>query len=694
MEIKLRDGIRTFDDGKTAWDIAGELSQQLKKDAVAARINDKLCELWKPLCDGDTLEILTFGDEDGRRVYRHTASHILAQAVKKLYPDAKLAIGPAIENGFYYDFDVPTAFTNEDLVAIEKEMTRIIKRNERLERSELARPEALEMMRERQEPYKVEMIEDLPEDAILSFYRQGDFVDLCSGPHLPSTGKVKAIKLTHCAGAYWRGDESRKMLQRIYGTAFDTKEALEAYLAQVEEAKKRDHNKLGRELELFTTSELIGQGLPILLPKGARVIQLLQRFVEDEEQKRGYLLTKTPFMAKSDLYKISGHWDHYREGMFVIGDPEKDEEVFALRPMTCPFQFQAYTNRMRSYRDLPLRYNETSTLFRNESSGEMHGLIRLRQFTISEAHLACREDQVETEFRGCLDLAHYIIETLGFSSDVSYRFSKWDPNDRAKYIGDAETWESTQIFMRKILDHMNVSYVEAEGEAAFYGPKLDIQIRNVHGKEDTLITIQVDFQLAERFGMEYVDRDGSRKNPIVIHRTSIGCYERTLALLIEKYAGAFPTWLAPEQVRIMTITERADDHAQEVLSSFLKAGIRQSAIYAMKKLGLKSGRLRKKNCLICWCLVIKNARKALYPSVVEKAAIWGVCHFKISLKCWKRKSVAEAAKRIYFLIHSAGRQSESRVALLELFCLPFLKVHHSGFQAVRANIKQCISAAA
>ncbi|HML45780.1 MAG TPA: threonine--tRNA ligase [Clostridia bacterium] len=587
MDIKLRDGVRSFADGKNALDIAGELSQQLKKDAVAARVNGKLCELWQPLSDGDALEILTFEDEDGKRVYRHTASHILAQAVKKLRPEAKLAIGPAIENGFYYDFDVPSAFSPEDLAEIEKEMARIIKKNDRLERFELPREEALALMRERQGPYKVELIEDLPEDAVISFYRQGDFVDLCAGPHLPSTGKVKAVKLTHCAGAYWRGDEHKKMLQRIYGTAFHSKEALEAYLAQVEEAKKRDHNKLGRELELFTTSDVIGQGLPIMLPKGARVIQLLQRFVEDEEQKRGYLLTKTPFMAKSDLYKISGHWDHYRDGMFVMGDAEKDEEVFALRPMTCPFQFQAYLNRMRSYRDLPLRYNETSTLFRNEASGEMHGLIRLRQFTISEGHLACREDQVETEFRGCLDLAHFVLDTLGLEEDVSYRFSKWDPNNREKYIGDAENWEKTQDFMRKILDHMGLNYVEAEGEAAFYGPKLDIQIRNVHGKEDTLITIQVDFQLAERFEMEYVDRDGSKKHPIVIHRTSIGCYERTLALLIEKYAGAFPTWLAPEQVRVMTITERADDHAQKVESLLREAGVRAECDLRNEKIGYK-----------------------------------------------------------------------------------------------------------
>ncbi len=524
------------------------------------------------------------------RTLRHTASHVLAQAVKKLFPAAKLAIGPAIDTGFYYDFDVDAPFTSQDLQEIEKEMQRIIKRNAKLERFVLPREEAIALMREKNEPYKVELIEDLPEGEELSFYKMEDFVDLCAGPHMPSAGKVKAVKLLQAAGAYWRGSEKNKMLQRIYGTAFDSREALEAYVTQLEEAKRRDHNKLGRELELFTTSDLIGQGLPILLPKGARVVQLLQRFVEDEEEQRGYLLTKSPLMAKSDLFKVSGHWDHYYEGMFVLGDKEMDargEEVLALRPMTCPFQFQAYLNRTRSYRDLPLRYNETSTLFRNESSGEMHGLIRVRQFTISEGHLACRPDQVEAEFRGCVELAQFMLDTLGLREDASYRFSKWDPNNREKYIGDAEVWESTQVFMQEILDSMGIDYTAEDGEAAFYGPKLDIQMRNVHGKEDTLITIQIDFQLAERFGMTYTDSDGQKKHPVILHRTSIGCYERTLALLIEKYAGAFPTWLAPTQVKVLTITERCDDWAREVETLLRASGIRVELDLRNEKIGFK-----------------------------------------------------------------------------------------------------------
>ena len=588
MKITLRGNEREFDKGVTPMDIAGQISQDLKKAALCARINgEKIVELWRPIEEDCSLEILTFEDEAGRRTLRHTASHVLAQAVKALFPKAKLAIGPAIDSGFYYDFDVEEAFSPENLKEIEKEMGRIIKKNDRLERFELPRAEAIALMESRNETYKVELINDLPEDAVISFYKQGDFVDLCAGPHLPSTGKVKAFKLTQVAGAYWRGSEKNKMLQRVYGTAFDTKEALEAYLAQQEEARKRDHNKLGRELEYFTTVDYIGQGLPIMLPKGTRVLQLLQRFVEDEEQRRGYQLTKTPLMAKRDLYKVSGHWDHYRDGMFIMGDPESDGEVFALRPMTCPFQFQVYLNRTRSYRDLPMRLAETSTLFRNESSGEMHGLIRVRQFTISEAHLACTPDQVEDEFKGCLDLARYMLESLGLDSDVSYRFSKWDPNNKEKYIGDPKSWEETQDFMRRILDHIGINYVEAEGEAAFYGPKLDIQIKNVWGKEDTMITIQVDFQLAERFGMEYTDKDGLKKHPIVIHRTSIGCYERTLALLIEKYAGAMPLWLSPTQVKVLTITERADDWADEIAKTLSQAGLRVETDKRNEKIGFK-----------------------------------------------------------------------------------------------------------
>ncbi len=502
---------------------------------------------------------------------RHSASHVLAQAVKRLYPDTKLAIGPAIDTGFYYDFDTEHTFTMEDLAAIEAEMKKIAKENLKIERFELSRAEALELMKD--EPYKVELINELPEGEVISFYKQGDFVDLCAGPHIAYTSKVKAYKLLSATGAYWRGNEKNKMLQRIYGTAYFTKDELAEHLERLEEAKKRDHNRLGRELELFTTSDVIGQGLPILLPKGARVIQQLQRFVEDEEQRRGWLLTKTPLMAKSDLYKISGHWDHYRDGMFVLGDPDSDKEVFALRPMTCPFQYQAYLNRGRSYRDLPMRLAETSTLFRNEASGEMHGLIRVRQFTISEGHLMCTPEQLADEFKGCLELAIYMLKTLGLYEDVSYRFSQWDPDDREKYIGTDEQWAEAQDMMKDILDKLEIPYVIGVGEAAFYGPKLDIQIKNVHGKEDTLITLQIDQMLAEKFGMEYVDKDGTKKNPYIIHRTSIGCYERTLALLIEKYAGAFPLWLAPVQIKLLPIADRHLDYVYEVKKKLEASGI-------------------------------------------------------------------------------------------------------------------------
>ena len=502
---------------------------------------------------------------------RHSASHVMAQAVKRLFPEVKLAIGPAIDTGFYYDFDTPNPFTPEDLEKIEAEMKKIAKENLKIERFELPREEALEHMKD--EPYKVELINDLPEGETISFYKQGEFTDLCAGPHVNYTSKVKAYKLLSATGAYWRGDEKNKMLQRIYATAFLNKEDLEAELTRREEAKKRDHNKLGRELELFTTSDVIGQGLPILLPKGARIIQLLQRFVEDEEQKRGWMLTKTPLMAKSDLYKISGHWDHYQDGMFVMGDEAEDKEVFALRPMTCPFQYQAFLNRGRSYRDLPMRLNETSTLFRNEASGEMHGLIRVRQFTISEGHLMCTPEQLEDEFKNCLELAIYMLKTLGLYEDVSYRFSQWDPEDSEKYIGTPEQWDEAQGMMEKILNHLEIPYKVGIGEAAFYGPKLDIQIKNVFGKEDTLITIQIDQMLAQQFGMEYVDKDGVKKNPYIIHRTSIGCYERTLALLIEKYAGAFPVWLAPVQVKLLPIADRHLDYIYEVKRKLEESGI-------------------------------------------------------------------------------------------------------------------------
>ncbi len=517
---------------------------------------------------------------------RHSASHIMAQAVLRLFPKARTAIGPAIENGFYYDFDVDKPFTAEELEAIEKEMKVIVKERYKIESFDLPRDEACALMKD--QPYKLELIDELPEGEPIHFYKHGEFTDLCAGPHVDHTGRVKAFKLLSATGAYWRGDSNRKMLCRIYGTAFDNKEELQAHLEALEEAKKRDHNRLGRELEYFTTVDYIGQGLPILMPKGARVIQLLQRWVEDEEQKRGYLLTKTPMMAKSDLYKISGHWDHYRDGMFIMGDPDDEEaEVFALRPMTCPFQFQVYLSRTRSYRDLPMRFNETSTLFRNESSGEMHGLIRIRQFTISEGHLACRPDQLDKEFEGCVNLASHMLETVGLDEDVSFRFSKWDPQNREKYIGSAEQWEQVQVRMKSILDHMGIVYTEADGEAAFYGPKLDIQIRNVHGKEDTLITIQIDFQLAERFGMEYTDSEGQKQFPYVIHRTSIGCYERTLALLIEKYAGALPVWLAPTQAVVLPITERQHDYAQTLYQRLVDAGFRVELDDRNEKIGFK-----------------------------------------------------------------------------------------------------------
>ena len=535
--------------------------------------------------------LYTFENPEYRKTYWHTCSHVLAQAMKRLHPEVKLAIGPAIENGFYYDFDTPRPFTPEDLTELEGEMRKICKEKVKLERFELPRAEALALMEEREEPYKVELINDLPEDAVISFYKQGEFTDLCAGPHLDSTGRIKgnAIKLTSATGAYWRGDSNRKMLQRIYGVAFPKKDELDAYLEQQAEALKRDHNKLGRELEYFTTVDVIGQGLPVLLPKGARVIQLLQRWIEDTEQKRGYLLTKTPLMAKRDLYKISGHWDHYLDGMFILGDPyDETKECFALRPMTCPFQYQVYLNRQRSYRELPMRLGETSTLFRNEDSGEMHGLIRVRQFTISEGHIVLRPDQLEEEFRGCFELANYCMETLGLKEDCTFRFSQWDPaNPNNKYEGTAQQWEHAQGVMKTILDDLGIDYEVGVDEAAFYGPKLDIQCKNVFGKEDTLITIQIDMLLAEKFGMEYVDADGSKKTPYIIHRTSMGCYERTLALLIEKYAGALPTWMAPEQVRFLPVTDRAADYCADLAHQLEDKGFRVDVDYRNEKIGKK-----------------------------------------------------------------------------------------------------------
>lgn len=581
--------IKEYPDNITVFGIANSLGAGISKAVCCGRIDGLLCDLQTEIKHDCAVEFLTFNDVDGKKAFWHTSSNVLAQAVKRLYPHAKLGIGTAIDNGFYYDFDVDAPFTMDNLVNIESEMRRIVKENLPLERIELSISEAREVLET--EPYKLELIEELAQtnDTVI-LYKQGEWYSLCAGPHLMNTSYIKAIKLTATTGAYWRGSEKNKMLCRIYGAAFPKQSELDVYLTKVEDAKKRDHNKLGRELEYFTTSDVIGQGLPILLPKGAKVIQILQRFVEDEEERRGYLLTKTPYMAKSDLYKISGHWYHYYDGMFVLGDKEKDaagEEVLALRPMTCPFQFQAYLNRAHSYRDLPLRYNETSTLFRNEASGEMHGLIRIRQFTISEGHLACRPDQVEDEFRGCLDLAHYMLKAVGLHGDVSYRFSKWDENDKNKYMGSKEDWERTQNLMRNILDDLEVPYVEAAGEAAFYGPKLDIQIKNVHGKEDTLITLQIDFQLAEQFGMTYTDQDGSKKYPFVIHRTSIGCYERTLALLIEKYAGALPLWLAPTQVIVLPISDRHMEYAYKVADSLRQNYMRVELDSRNEKIGYK-----------------------------------------------------------------------------------------------------------
>ena len=539
----------------------------------------------------DEKNLYTFENPEYRKTYWHTCSHVLAQAMKRLHPEVKLAIGPAIENGFYYDFDTPRPFTPEDLTALEGEMRKICKEKLKLERFELPRGEAIRLMEEQDEPYKLELIADLPEDAVISFYRQGEFTDLCAGPHLDSTGRIKgnAIKLTSATGAYWRGDSSRKMLQRIYGVAFPKKEELDAYLEQQAEALKRDHNKLGRELEYFTTVESIGQGLPVLLPKGARTIQVLQRWVEDEEQKRGYLLTKTPLMAKRDLYRISGHWDHYLDGMFILGDPQDEEkECFALRPMTCPFQYQVYLNRQRSYRDLPMRLGETSTLFRNEDSGEMHGLIRVRQFTISEGHLILRPDQLEEEFKGCLELAKYCLETVGMLEQCTFRFSQWDPaNPNNKYEGTAQQWEQAQAAMGQILDDLGVNYEVGVDEAAFYGPKLDIQYHNVFGKEDTIVTIQIDMLLAEKFGMYYIDENGEKALPYIIHRTSLGCYERTLAYLIERYAGALPTWMAPEQVRFLPVTDRAADYCAGLARELEGQGFRVEVDYRNEKIGKK-----------------------------------------------------------------------------------------------------------
>lgn len=587
MIITLRDDKKEFPQGSTPADIAKSISDGLFRVSLVARVDDKIVGMYEPINHDATVEFLTFDSEEGKKAYRHSCSHVLAQAVKRIYPTVKVAIGPAIENGFYYDFDFITPINMDNISAIEAEMKKIIKENIPIVREEVSREYALNFFREQGEIYKVELIEDLPEDAIITMYRQGDFVDLCAGPHIPSTGYIKAFKLTSIAGAYWRGDEHNKVLTRVYGTAFNNKTALADYLQALEEAKQRDHNKLGREMGIFMTEESIGQGLPLLMPKGAKLFQILNRFVEDEEERRGYVRTKTPYMAKSDLYKISGHWDHYQDGMFIFGDEEKDKEVFALRPMTCPFQYMIYKNGLKSYRDLPIRYGETSTLFRNESSGEMHGLIRVRQFTISEGHLVCTPSQLEKEFKGCLDLAMYLLKAIGLSDDVSYRFSRWDPNNTEKYINDPEKWEHAESEMQKILDNIGIDYSVGIDEAAFYGPKLDIQIKNVYGKEDTLVTIQVDMFLSERFDMTYIDENGEKVYPYILHRTSIGCYERTMALLIEKFKGAFPVWMAPEQVRVMSLTDRTEDVANQVRDQLRYAGIRAESDIRSEKIGYK-----------------------------------------------------------------------------------------------------------
>ena len=587
MKIKLRDEIREYKEGTTVGDIARDISEGLYRVAVCGKIDGKLVDLALPLENDCTLEIITQKDEEAKEVLRHSAAHVLAQAVKSIYPSSKLTIGPATDDGFYYDFDFKTPITEDDLPKIENEMKKIIKADFEIKRREVSKAEAIKRAREEDETYKVEIIEGFDNDEKVTEYSQGEFTDVCRGPHMKSTGMIKAFKLTKIAGAYWRGDSKNKMLTRIYGVAFEKKSEMDEYFARMEDAKKRDHNKLGRELELFTTVDYIGQGLPILLPKGAKILQIMQRFVEDEEAKRGWMLTKTPFMAKSDLYKISGHWDHYRDGMFVLGNENEDKEVFALRPMTCPFQYQAYLNKARSYKDLPLRYDETSTLFRNEASGEMHGLIRVRQFTISEGHLMCTREQLEDEFKSCLELAMFMLKTLGLYEDASYRFSQWDPNNRDKYIGTVEQWNEVQDMMGRILEHLNVPYKIGIGEAAFYGPKLDIQIKNVWGKEDTLITIQIDPMLAEKFGMEYTDKDGSKKIPYIIHRTSMGCYERALAYLIEKYAGAFPLWLAPVQIKVINVSEKSEQYCSEISKKLSEHGYRVENDFRAEKVGYK-----------------------------------------------------------------------------------------------------------
>ena len=588
MKITLKDGsVKEYNEAKSVYDIALDISEGLARVACAGELNGEIVDLRTVVSEDATLNIVTANDPAGLQVIRHTASHIMAEAVKRLFPEAKVAIGPAIEDGFYYDFD-REPFSREDLDAIEAEMKKIIKEGKRITRFTLPREEAIALMKEKNEPYKVELIEDLPADAEISFYDQDGFVDLCAGPHLMNTKGVKAYKLISSSMAYWRGDANKARLQRIYATAYNNKEDLQAHMDHLEDIKMRDHNKLGREMGLFTTVDVVGQGLPLFTPKGTKMIMKLQRWIEDiEENEWGYVRTRTPLMAKSDLYKISGHWDHYKDGMFVLGDEEVDKEVFAMRPMTCPFQYYVYKNSQKSYRDLPYRMGETSTLFRAEDSGEMHGLTRVRQFTISEGHNVIRPDQAEEELKNCLDLAYHVLSTLGLQNDVTYRLSKWDPNNKAKYLGDDNYWNSTQDALRQVLIEKGVSFTEEDGEAAFYGPKIDIQAKNVYGKEDTMITIQLDCAIAENFDMYYIDQNGDKVRPYIIHRTSLGCYERTLAWLIEKYAGKFPTWLCPEQVRVLPISDKYEDYANEVLKELKANGIDATVDNRSEKIGYK-----------------------------------------------------------------------------------------------------------
>ena len=601
MNIELKDGSKLVIDGpKSAYEIAKQIGERLAKVALVCKIDGVLTSMREVIDHDCKFEVLTWNDDEAKAVYRHTASHILAQAVRNVYPTVQLAIGPSIENGFYYDFDFKTPITQGDFEKIEAEMKAIIKADMPIERKVVSRKEAESMLKKMKQTYKIELLADIPEGEEISFYTQGDFIDLCAGPHLSSTGKVKEFKLTSLTGAYWRGNEKNKMLTRIYGTAFDKKAELEEYLKKLEEAKMRDHNRLGRDLGFFMTDENVGQGLPLVMPKGARIIQLMQRFVEDEEQKRGYLLTKTPIMTKNNLFITSGHWDHYKDKMFYIGEEGVDDEILALRPMTCPLQFTIYKNGLKSYRDLPVRYAETATLFRKEASGEMHGLTRVRQFTLSDGHIVCTPDQLEQEFETALDLIKYLIDVLGLNNDVSYRFSRWDPQDADKYVGTADDWNKVESTMEQILHNLDVEYETGWGEAAFYGPKLDVQAKNVHGKEDTMFTVQIDFALAERFDMIYIDENGEKQRPLIVHRSSIGCYERTFALLIEKYNGAFPLWLSAEQVRVLSLTDRTIDNALEVKKALVNAGIRAEADVRSEKLGkkIREAQLEKVNYIL------------------------------------------------------------------------------------------------